>query len=147
MERGSNRMSKLSTLLREAREAKGWTQAELADRARVAIQTISRYEKPGWAGKPAPSNIIRLAHVLDIPDDRWTDAIGIPLKRSESAQQRDDRYNQIVALTEGDPRFETVAEMWKTGGDAEKDTALAVLETIFKRKRPAVTRRRSRSDQ
>jgi transcriptional regulator with XRE-family HTH domain len=140
-------MSKLSMLLRDAREAKGWTQAELAERSQVAIQTISRYEKPGWAGKAEPANVIRLAHVLEIPDEKWTEAIGIPLKRSESAQQRDDRYNQIVALTEGDPRFEMVAAMWKTGGDEEKDTALAVLETIFKRKRPPVTRRHLRSDQ
>jgi transcriptional regulator with XRE-family HTH domain len=139
-------MSKLSTLLREAREAKGWTLAELADRSKVPIQTISRYQNPNWKGAPDIANVIRLVDKLEIPDDQWTAAINIPLRRSESAQERDERYNQIVALVEGDPRFETVAEMWKTGGDEEKETAIAILETVFKRKRPPVARRRLRVD-
>lgn len=140
-------MSKLSTLLRAARESRGWTQAELADRSKVPIQTISRYEQARWKGDPNPANVIRLAEHLGITDEQWLAALNIPLKRSESAQQRDDRYNQIAVLVESDTRFESVAEMWKTGDDDEKDAALNVLETIFNKPRKPVHRRRLRTDQ
>lgn len=138
-------MSKLSTLLRNAREVKGWTQAELADRTTVPIQTISRYEQPRWAGDPNIANVIRLAHALDIADEDWMAAVGIPLRRSRSPQERDKRWADIVALAENDARFQVFAEMWKAGTEDEKDAALNVSETIFKRKRPPVARRHLRS--
>lgn len=140
-------MSKLSTLLREAREAKGWTQAELAERSKVPIQTISRYEKPRWTGSPDIANVIRLAHDLEISDDDWMPAIGLPTRRSKSPEEREARWADIVALAENDTRFQIFAEMWKAGTDEEKDDALNVSEVVFKRKRRPVTRRRLRDDQ
>lgn len=141
-------MSKLSTLIKEYRGGKGWTTAELADRSGVPIQTVSRYQNDRWTGKPQAANVIQIAHALEIPDAQWMAAIDLPLKRSESAQVRDDRYTEIVALTEDDSRFSVVAEMWKTGTEEQKDAALTVLESIFSRSRnPARRRFRPRKEQ
>lgn len=55
--------------LRERREAKGWTQAELAERAEMNYQDISRLER----GERAPSweTLLRLADALEEPLDAF----------------------------------------------------------------------------
>lgn len=138
-------MSKLSALLKEARVSKQWTQSELAERSDVPIQTISRYENPSWRGKPNTANVIRLAEHLCIPDEKWLAAIDIPLNRY-TEEQRDSLYAEVAALASGDSRFGLVAEMWKTGTDEEKDAALAVMISIFKKPAKPVRRRRLRPD-
>jgi len=55
----------LSNRLREAREAKGWTQAQLADKVGVSRKTVNTVEN----GVFVPSTVIalKLALVLDEP--------------------------------------------------------------------------------
>lgn len=56
-------MAELSNRVREAREAKGWTQAELAERIGVSRKTVNTVEN----GVFVPSTIIalKLAAALD----------------------------------------------------------------------------------
>jgi transcriptional regulator with XRE-family HTH domain len=141
-------MSKLSNVLREARAAKGWSQKEAAERSGVPLQTLSRYEKPTWEGRPSTEKVVLLAAALDISEDRWMAALDIPLRASIDQRERDDRYTEIVTLADDDPRFSIVAKMWKGGSDKERDAALSVMETIFNRpRRPPARRRRQANGQ
>ena len=58
-------MTELANALREAREARGWTQAELAARIGVSRKTINTVEN----GVFVPSTVIalKLARALDEP--------------------------------------------------------------------------------
>jgi Zn-dependent peptidase ImmA (M78 family)/DNA-binding XRE family transcriptional regulator len=54
-----------SALLKLAREAKGWTQAQLAEEADIAQSSISKYEKGLMA--PGEAQLAALAHALGVP--------------------------------------------------------------------------------
>jgi transcriptional regulator with XRE-family HTH domain len=63
--------------IREAREAHGWTQAELAERARTTQQSIQRYES--GEREPRTSAIVAIAaacgvtvsYILGLDDGPW----------------------------------------------------------------------------
>ncbi len=61
-------MSKPALRIRELREALGWTQAELADKAGLDITAISKFEND--RGLPSCKNLIRLADAFDVTLDR-----------------------------------------------------------------------------
>ena len=79
--------------IREARDAKGWTQQDLADRMGTTQQTIQRYEK-GTRNIKA-SVLAQLSEVLDVTvayllgmgerDTPQVDAVNVPLYSSISA--------------------------------------------------------------
>lgn len=59
----STRKQQIAQLVRTARVAQGWTQAELADRVGVNVQTISHIERA--MHKPRESLMEKLEEVLD----------------------------------------------------------------------------------
>lgn len=58
-------------ILREAREQKGWRQADLAGRSRVGQQRISKLEL-GQVADPGVRDLTRLAEALEINLDQLT---------------------------------------------------------------------------
>lgn len=57
--------SPLGSLVRTLRDQKGWTQEELADKARISVRTIQWIES-GKTKKPQPENLRKLAEVPGI---------------------------------------------------------------------------------
>lgn len=55
----------LAFQIQEMREARGWTQSELGQRAGMAQESISLLENPD-AGKPSLSTLLRLASAFDV---------------------------------------------------------------------------------
>jgi len=80
----------LARAVREQRKAAGFTQAELAERAELAFETVSRVE----SGREPPSlrTAVRLA-----------DALGLPL-------------DVVVGRT----KAAAVSEVWRTGADVRR---------------------------
>lgn len=66
--------------LTQERLKRGWSQAELARRARLHPSEVSRYEGGWW--KPGPSARAKLAAALGLPEDRLFAADGEPLEES-----------------------------------------------------------------
>ena len=56
---------KLGEVMRELREARGLTQAQLAERAQVALSYVTTIEA-GQAGSPPRQILQRLARALDV---------------------------------------------------------------------------------
>lgn len=55
----------LAAQIHETREARGWTQAELAERTQMAQESISRLENPNY-GSYSLKTLKRLASALDV---------------------------------------------------------------------------------
>lgn len=63
--------------VRDLREARGWTQAELGERAGgMAHQSVAKYER--GASEPTWSVVIRLADALGVPTDELIDREMMP---------------------------------------------------------------------
>jgi len=62
----------LGEVVRELREARGFTTAQLAERAQVALSLIVVLES-GQQGNPARQIVQRLARALDVPAKRLLD--------------------------------------------------------------------------
>lgn len=65
----STSASEFGRRLRELREAKGWTQAELGERAGLMYQAISRLER--GAALPAWDTVLKLADAIGISLDEF----------------------------------------------------------------------------
>jgi transcriptional regulator with XRE-family HTH domain len=63
----------LGEVVRELREGKNLTQAQLAERASVAVSYVVVLEA-GRAGRTTSSILVRLAKALDVPTKRLADA-------------------------------------------------------------------------
>jgi transcriptional regulator with XRE-family HTH domain len=63
----------LGEVVRELREAKNFTQAQLAERANVAVSYVLVLEA-GRAGRTTSSILVRLAKALGVPVKRLADA-------------------------------------------------------------------------
>jgi len=59
----------LGEIVRELREAKGLTQAQLAERAQIALSYVTVIEA-GQQGSPSRQILQRLARALDVPAKR-----------------------------------------------------------------------------
>lgn len=56
--------------LRELREARGWSQAELAAKVGVSQATVARWETPNaWRHLPRRPVVIALGHVFGVDPD------------------------------------------------------------------------------
>lgn len=64
-------MELLADRIRSARKSKNWTQAYLAQKAKLSVATISAYENSDAGKKANPSleNIIKIAQVLEVSID------------------------------------------------------------------------------
>ncbi len=60
---------KLGDVVRELREARGLTQAQLAEKAQVALSYVTVIEA-GQRGSPSRQILYRLARALDVPAKR-----------------------------------------------------------------------------
>ncbi len=60
---------KLGDVVRELREARGLTQAQLAEKAQVALSYITVIEA-GHQGNPSRQILHRMARALDVPANR-----------------------------------------------------------------------------
>jgi transcriptional regulator with XRE-family HTH domain len=63
----------LGEVVRELREAKNFTQAQLAERANIAVSYVVVLEA-GRAGRTTSSILVRLAKALGVPVKRLADA-------------------------------------------------------------------------
>lgn len=136
-------MSKLSKLLREAMEVKGWSQVELAERSGVPLPSVNRYVNPRFRGQPRRENVLALSRILDIPDDKVLPAIGFPVRVSKDGEERAQRYAEIAALLADDARFDRIAELWQKADDEDRDRAGSMLELAFGKPKPPLRRRRA----
>lgn len=134
-------MSKLSTFLAHERELRGWTRQDLADRSGIPYPTIARWENPRGRVKPDHEGIQALARAFEMPAGRVLVFIGYPSRPSNNGDERDQRWADMRAQIESDPRAERLLEMFKDADDDMKDSALTMLETFFATRRPR--RRRS----
>lgn len=100
--------------LRELRDARGWTQEQLAERAKVPAAMISHFET-GVRGAPSADNLVKLANALQVTIDYL-------LGRSEEAQVASPRFSAAFRGL-ADASAETV------------DAALDVVQSLVERER------------
>lgn len=65
-------LSTFGTALRRERLRGGWTQEELADRAKISVQAVGSLER-GTRQVPRLTTLRRLAEALELPEDRRAD--------------------------------------------------------------------------
>jgi transcriptional regulator with XRE-family HTH domain len=95
--------------LKERREARGWTQEQLAERSKVPAAMISHFET-GVRGTPSADNLVKLANALDVTIDYL-------LGRAEEPN---------VAS----PRFSAALRGLANASGETVDNALTVVETL-----------------
>lgn len=74
--------------LRAVREARGWTQDELAERANLSSSVISHFET-GVRGKPSADNLVKLANALSV-------SVDFLLGRTELPEVSDERVAGLL---------------------------------------------------
>jgi transcriptional regulator with XRE-family HTH domain len=79
-------MATFGERLRQLREARGWSQRELADRASVPYFTIYRCER-GTHGEPRVSVAARLARALGVSLDVLADTYGDVMRDDDESEQ------------------------------------------------------------
>ncbi len=95
----------LGERLKNAREAKEWTQAELGKKLGVSDATINRYEKE--QRRPDPEMLRRLADILDVSIDYLTG-------RVDSARENALKYETLAAHRTDDPITDLPPEAQKS---------------------------------
>lgn len=90
----------LGKRLKMAREAKGWTQAELGQLLNVSDATINRYER--GQRRPDPNTLRRLAEALDVSldhlvglKDELKEAPSDYNPETEAAHRKDDPMSEL----------------------------------------------------
>jgi transcriptional regulator with XRE-family HTH domain len=86
--------------LAKARERRGWSQAELAEKAGFQPSAISRFET--GAAKPSFENLRRLARALRVPTDFL---LGLVDEPTVAAQPSDALYRKLEELTDEQRAF------------------------------------------
>ncbi len=86
--------------LRAAREKQGWTQDELARRAKLPPSAISHFET--GSRKPSFANLRRLADALEVNTDYLLGRTDKPEGMSESV---DELYRDLQNASEADREF------------------------------------------
>ena len=74
--------------LRELREARGWTQEEVAERAGLAASVVSHFET-GVRGKPSADNLVKISKALGVTADYL-------LGRSAQPEVSDERVSALL---------------------------------------------------
>lgn len=62
----SEEAKRIGRLIQQLRAAEGWSQEELARRAKISVSTVSRYERGKTKTGGEPKNMRKLADVFDI---------------------------------------------------------------------------------
>lgn len=87
-----------ATLLRSAREGRGWLQLEAAKRAGVAASTLSRLEHAPYEGMRF-EDIMRLCWLYGISPEQVASIVGIPT--SGDRQEVDGELTALCAVLQG----------------------------------------------
>lgn len=96
-------MNRLGACLRELRDARGWTQEELGERADVPQTTVSSLES-GRVTRTSDANMARLAKALSVPRRVLYAAAGL-IETEEELQwiaQQPDALARMVARVRAD---------------------------------------------
>lgn len=96
-------MNRLGACLRELRDARGWTQEELGERADVPQTTVSSLES-GRVTRTSDANMARLAKALGVPRRVLYAAAGL-IETDEELQwiaQQPDALTRMVARVRAD---------------------------------------------
>jgi len=75
--------------LRELREGRGWTQAELAVKAGVSAAAVAQWERARF--EPTWSNVIALADALGVPIEAFRQAPAVLPPRRKAGRPRKPR--------------------------------------------------------
>lgn len=140
-------MSKLSRFLKAEREKHGWSQDDLVAHSGIPKQSISRWENPRVNVQPSHENIMQLADAFGLSPYDILPYIGYPVRTSVNDTNRNERWKELRAELEGDPRAERLFELFRGAEDEEKDAALTILEAHFTSRRQAAERPRRRRRQ
>ena len=84
-------------LIREAREARGWTQAELAERLNVSTAKISRWENSS-RHKPGIDDINALVRLLPLSADILVGRMGLELSPPSASRLPRILLDQLLAM-------------------------------------------------
>jgi transcriptional regulator with XRE-family HTH domain len=84
--------------LRELREAKGWSQQELGDRAGLHMQTVSRFERGTL--KPTWENVLALADILGVDCRAFCQRPAAVLERRGPGRPKKDAVRATAELLE-----------------------------------------------
>ena len=76
----------LGAKIRELRQARGWTQQKLTDKAGVGHAYISRLERDGFKN-PSADILLRLARTLKVDINQLYEAAGYIGERSERSEE------------------------------------------------------------
>lgn len=113
---------KLGRFLKEAREAKGLSQRQLAKSVGIAFSSISRMEK-GEFGSPDPAKLQRIAAVLDIDLEDIYAMAGylVPKGLPEFGPYLRAKYElPETAVKELHKYFETLQDRYGEGGKSKR---------------------------
>lgn len=106
-------------ILREAREARGWTQANLAERAKVSRSWVAAVES-GWLNTPSLRYLLRVADALEVDRASLLPAVAADDPERVSGHDQTDglSLSEVLALWSD---FVALWEQESQGGD--RDTA------------------------
>lgn len=86
-------MTTLGTLVRSAREARGWSTVTLAGKLGVSQSTLSRIENDKFVEAPEPRVLHAIAKVLNIPESETLRSLGYRVIEEETVP-----YNPVGDL-------------------------------------------------
>jgi len=113
-------MTALGEKIKELREAKGWTQGQLAIRADVERSYISVLEI-GRVGKPSAEKLLKLARALGVPADTLYAVAGYTQRQphERAPEPPAEMLRQLIAsMPVAIPIVETIAHAGEGGGVA-----------------------------
>jgi len=126
-------MSKLRTFLQQERAQRGWSLTDLAEKSGMKLSTLSRYESLNFRGKPSHDNVLLMARVFGREPGDILRFIGYP-RRNHAPEERDQEWDKLRALLEGDPRAKRLIALYDDATDEDRDLGVELLEVYFKRR-------------
>jgi len=105
----------LGAKIRQAREARGWLQHELAEAVGVEPPTVSRWETDEM--RPRPKKLVKIAELLDRPIE-WFDGI-----ESDRLSNLETRLEQIENFSQANPVPREISVAWQKAEEWQRDLA------------------------
>ena len=114
----------LAQLVRTRREARGWTQEELAEKIGRDQNFISSIEI-GRTRRPKSQNLRALMEILDIPADLMAAAVGMRALQDTGIPIRGD-------VDPDDPYLQLLTTLASTMDEHERETRVSVAQLIVR---------------
>ena len=115
--------------IREAMDAKGITQAELATSTGLSRSTISRYLSGQM--EPKPKAITLLARELNVTE-MWLWGYAVPQDRPLEQKKNDDRV-KVIARLRNDPDFNELVTQLNQLSDDEYASIKQLISALVKK--------------